>query len=107
MTRAKFIFIYVTCPTLAVAKKIARSVVDERLCACANILPSMRSIYRWQGRVHEDREVVLILKTRSARYAAVERAVRKMHPYDCPCIVALPIVHGERGYFRWLAAESR
>ena len=103
---ANFVFIYVTCPTLTIAKKIANQLVEDRRVACANILPEMQSIYRWEGRLHLDREVVLILKTRKSLFGAVERAIKKMHPYKVPCIVALPLVRGERGYLKWLKAET-
>ena len=103
----KFILVYVTCPNVAVAKKIATHTVKNRLAACANILPQMHSVYSWKGKVESAREVVLILKTRATSFKKVEKAVLSLHPYECPCIVAIPITHSFSGYTAWLQAETR
>lgn len=99
----KFIFIYVTCPSLKVAKQIANKAIENKTAACANILPAMQSIYRWQGRTHTDREVVLILKTTTNKFKANEKLIKATHPYECPCIVALPVAQGSKKYLEWLA----
>lgn len=101
------IFIYVTVPTEEAATMMARAVVEDRLAACANILPGMRSIYHWQGDIQQAREVVLIFKTRSSLFQAVETRVKELHPYTTPCIVALPVEQGHPGYLDWILAETK
>ncbi len=105
MARSKFIFVYITCPKKAVAEKIAKEAVQRKLAACANILPNMQSVYRWQGRVVLDKEIVLILKTRNSLFKGLESLVKRMHPYECPCIVALSVTKGSREYLGWLEAQ--
>ena len=100
------ILVYVTCPDAAVAESIGRTAVDERLAACANLLPGMRSIYRWQGRVESAEEIVLILKSTRDCWIALEGRVRALHPYTVPCIVALPITAGSAPFLAWIEAET-
>jgi periplasmic divalent cation tolerance protein len=83
-----------------------RAAVEERLAACANILPSMRSIYRWRGAVETADEVVLILKTRADRLLRLTERVKAMHSYEVPCIAAFAVAPGNPDYFAWIAAES-
>jgi periplasmic divalent cation tolerance protein len=94
--------IYVTCPDAACAERIARALVEDRLAACANLLPGMRSIFRWQGRVESADELVLLLKTADAQAAPAMAAVRRLHPYQVPCIVVLPIVAGDPDFLAWI-----
>lgn len=96
------LLVYITCPDFKEAQKIATAVVEERLAACGNILPSMHSIYRWQGKVEEAGEVVLLLKTNEATYPRLEARVLELHSYDCPCVVALPLQHGSKAYLAWI-----
>ncbi len=96
------IVIFVTAGSEAEAEKIARALVEEQLAACVNILSPIRSIYRWQGQVADDREWLLLIKTRAERFAAVESRVKALHSYQVPEVIALPIVTGAEGYLRWL-----
>jgi periplasmic divalent cation tolerance protein len=91
-----------TCPDDATARGIARAVVEEGLAACANALPGVVSTYRWQGEIHEDREVLLLIKTNATVYEALEARVRALHPYELPEVVAVPIVRGSPAYLTWL-----
>jgi periplasmic divalent cation tolerance protein len=100
------IFVYVTAPDLDTADRIGTALVEERLAACANLLPGMRSIYRWQGAVERADETVLLLKTQRSRFDALESRVRALHPYDTPCIVALPIAQGSAPYLDWIESET-
>ena len=102
----KTVFAYITCPSLAEAERIGRVLVEERLAACVNLLPGMRSLYRWQGKIETADEVVLIAKTLRTRATALTRRVTALHPYSCPCIVLLPVVGGAAAYLRWLAEGS-
>ena len=100
------VFVYVTAPSAETAAAIARAVVEERLAACGNLIGGMRSIYRWQGAIVEAEETVLILKTRAALFEALAARIRALHPYDCPCIVALPLAAGTPDYLGWIFAET-
>ena len=100
------IFVYMTVPTPDEAHRIGRILVEERLAACANLLPGMTSIYRWQGKVEQAGEVVVIGKTRADLFDRLEARVKELHGYDCPCIVALPLSRGHAPYLDWIAAET-
>ncbi len=102
-----FLLVYVTAPDKAVADRIARTVVEERLAACANLLEGMHSVYRWQGSIEEAREVACLFKTTADRREDLFARVRELHPYEVPCIVALPIYAGSASFLEWLTAETR
>ena len=102
-----FVFVYVTTASPEEAEKIGRAAVGERLAACANILPGMQSIYRWQGVIESASETVLILKTQRTRLNELTRFIRERHSYDCPCVVALPIEGGNPAYLDWLAEQTQ
>mgnify|MGYP003579775346 CR=1 FL=1 len=99
-------FVYITASSVDEAAMIGRALVEERLAACVNILPGMRSIYRWQGAIESADEVVLIAKSRSALVTALVARVRQLHSYDVPCVVSLPILDGNPDYLQWLAEET-
>src|SRR5258706_9977623 len=99
------IVILVTTGSEAEAETIARALVEERLAACVNILPPIRSIYRWEGKVTDDREWLLVIKTQSQRFAAVEKKIKALHSYQVPEVIALPILQGSTPYLHWLAQE--
>jgi len=99
--------VYVTAPSLAEAEALARLAVEGRLAACANILPGMRSLYWWQGRLESADETVLLLKTTEALAQELVRALTEAHSYDCPCVVALPIDAGNPAFLAWIEAETR
>ncbi|OYQ34337.1 divalent-cation tolerance protein CutA [Niveispirillum lacus] len=103
---AEISLVYVTTPDSDLARTIAADVVTAGLAACANIITGMESVYRWQGKVESATETVLILKTRSDGVAALSARVRALHPYEVPCILALPVTSGLPDYLAWLAAES-
>ena len=100
---SEFISVYVAAPSFDVAQTIGRALVDERLAACVNIIPEMHSIYRWAHNIETTAEVVLIAKSRSALFGEIEKQVRELHPYECPCLVAWPIVAGHQPYLDWVA----
>jgi periplasmic divalent cation tolerance protein len=101
--------VLVTAPDAEVGARIGRVLVEEGLAACANLVPGIRSIYRWEGAVHDDAEVLLILKTRAALSAALAARVRALHPYQLPEVLALPVAGGSEPYLDWVrsAAEAR
>lgn len=98
---------YITVGPRAEALAIGRALVEERLAACANLLDGAVSIYRWQGKIEQDDEVVLIAKTRTELVDRLIARVRALHSYDCPCVVALPIEQGNAEYLAWIKAETR
>ena len=100
------IIVLCTCPDEATAQRIAMDLVTSELAACVNRLAAIRSTYRWQGRVENELEILLLIKTLAARYAAVEDRIKALHPYEVPEVIALPIVKGSAGYLAWLAAGS-
>ena len=94
--------VLITVPSEEVARSIARALVEERLAACVNILPGLTSIYRWQGEVAEDQEVLLIIKTTTFAFPRLKERVLALHPYTVPEIIALPIAEGHGAYLDWL-----
>jgi periplasmic divalent cation tolerance protein len=98
----KFV-VLVTCSTPAEAQRIARAVVDARLAACVNILPgAIQSIYRWKGKVESARERLLLIKTSRKRLAKLQAAVERLHSYDVPEFIAIPIAAGSPAYLSWV-----
>ena len=87
------------------ADALARALIGARLAACVNILAPCTSVYRWQGAVETTTEVPLLIKTTAARYPALEAAIRSLHPYELPEIVAVPVVQGLPGYLDWVGHE--
>lgn len=101
------IFIYVTVPTEIEAKAIADAIVTDRLASCANIIPGMKSVYHWKGKIEEAQETVVILKTRATLFQAVEARVKELHKFATPCIVSLPLVDVNQAYLDWIMAETK
>jgi periplasmic divalent cation tolerance protein len=98
--------VLVTAPSAEKAAELARALVDERLAACGNVVPGLRSIYRWEGRVQDDAEALLVLKTTRARFEALRDRVVALHPYQVPEVLALPVEAGSAAYLAWIAAET-
>lgn len=100
-------FVYVTTANEAEALHISRTVIEERLAACANLLGGMKSVYWWDGKVCEGQEVALVLKTSEERKVQLIERVKELHSYDCPCVVCMPIADGNPDFLDWIAAETR
>ncbi len=101
------LIILTNVPDEPTAHAIARMLVERRLAACVNILPAVRSVYQWQGALEDTSEVAMLIKSTQARYTELEAAIRAIHPYDLPEIVALPIVAGLPNYLDWIAIETK
>ena len=99
------VLLYLTCADKDEAKTIARTLIDERLIACANILGKMTSVYRWDGTVVDDDEIAVLLKTRRDMAARATERVKELHSYDLPCVVGLPIQGGNPDFIGWLNCE--
>ena len=102
----EFIVVYVTAGSPAEGDRLARALVDERLAACVNRLGPVQSVYRWEGKIEQSEEQLLIIKTQRRLFAALERRVRELHSYSVPEIVALPIIDGSQDYLRWLGDQT-
>ncbi len=102
----EFVFAYITTASREEAMHIGRTLVEERLAACANVLDGMTSIYRWQGAIEEAAETILIAKTRATLFDQLSARVRDLHSYEVPCVVELKIRRGNPAYFDWLRDET-
>jgi len=94
-----------TLSTVEDARTLVRALVDERLIACGTLLPGAQSIYRWEGAVKEDAEVVVLLKTDASKWDALAAAIRRLHPYQVPELLALPVSRGLDRYLAWVTSE--
>ncbi len=98
--------VLVTAPTAEQAASLARALVGERLAACGNVVPAIRSIYRWEGKVQDEPEALLVLKTTRARFDALRERVLALHPYQVPEVLALPVEAGSAAYLAWITGET-
>ena len=98
--------VYITAAGEDEARKLGRALIEARLAAGVNIIPHVRSLYRWRGEVHDEREAAVIAKTRDSLVEALIAKVKELHSYECPCVVALPIVAGNPDYLDWIEAET-
>ncbi|MGD8244827.1 MAG: divalent-cation tolerance protein CutA [Anaerolineae bacterium] len=94
--------VLVTAPSRAVGRDVARALLEQQLAACVNVIPSIDSLYTWEGEIRSDEEVLLMVKTTAAAFDALATVVRDVHPYEVPEIIALPIVAGTRDYLDWI-----
>ena len=101
------IMVLVTCGSEEEAVKIARSLVEERLAACVNLVSPVRSIYRWEGKICDEKEWLLIIKTQKNRYEELEKRVKALHSYSVPEIIGLPIIEGASSYLEWLTEMTQ
>ena len=102
MNQNLFQIVLTACPDAACAERIARALVEEGLAACVNILPPMRSIYTWKGKIEDATEQLLVIKSATARFPALRERLRSLHPYELPEIIAVPITDGLPEYLAWL-----
>ncbi|MER2519485.1 MAG: divalent-cation tolerance protein CutA [Bdellovibrionales bacterium] len=103
---ATFLSVYITVPTMAEAQAIARALVEAKLAACVNIFPNVNSVYRWEGKVEEAQEIVLIAKSRTDAFEPLRQKVLNLHPAKCPCIVGLPFTMGHQPFLGWIVKET-
>lgn len=99
--------VFCTCPNREAASALARELVIQRLAACCNVIEGVSSVYRWESRIQEDPEVLLLAKTSRERFSALQRSIRKHHPYELPEILAVPVDAGLPGYLEWVAGETQ
>ena len=101
------LLVFTTLPSPDKAVELARMLVEEGLAACGNVLPAVRSIYKWQGKVHDDNEVMLLLKTRAEQLERLKLRILEVHPYEVPEVLAIPVESGYREYLEWIATETK
>jgi periplasmic divalent cation tolerance protein len=98
----EYCVIYVTVPDEDLAEKIAESLVSKKLAACVNIIPSVKSVYSWQGKICDDKELLLMIKTMYDAFESIKKEIKLLHTYEVPEIIALPINQGSEEYLKWL-----
>ena len=98
-------FVYMTTGDKAEARRIGMALVESRLAACVNIIDHMNALYRWEGQIQDDHEVVLIAKTTEQNVPALKEKVKVMHSYDCPCIVCWPVTDGYEPFLEWVREQ--
>jgi periplasmic divalent cation tolerance protein len=105
MPNSQYQLILCTCPEGEIAEQLATMLVTQHLAACINIMPGLTSVYRWQGNVEKENEVLLLIKTTRERYAALQTAIQQHHPYELPEVLAVTVDDGSPEYLRWLASS--
>jgi periplasmic divalent cation tolerance protein len=103
---ADALLVLTNMPDRAAAVQLAQMLIDRRLAACVNVLAECTSLYRWQGKIESAPETPVLIKTRSALYPEVETAIRELHPYELPEIIAVPISYGLTEYLEWVSGET-
>ena len=106
MSQAEYAVVFVTAPSLEVARRVGNDVVEKKLAACANLVPGIESIFHWEGKIQQEQEVFMLLKTQAGLIDDLAAAIRDLHPYSTPEIIALPILSGSRDYLEWIGAET-
>jgi periplasmic divalent cation tolerance protein len=101
------LLVFTTLPSADKAAELAKALVEERLAACANLLPAVRSIYRWQGKLQDENEVLVLLKTRAEHLERLKLRILELHPYEVPEVLAVPVEAGYQPYLDWLAGETK
>ncbi len=99
--------IFITTSSLDEAEKIGRALVEEKLVACSNIVSPIRSIYHWQGKICDDKEALMILKTKKKLFKQIEKRVKALHSYEVPELIIMPIIEGSNKYLSWLKNETK
>lgn len=101
-----FVIVFITAPNEEEAVKIAGAVVEARLAGCVNIIKNIRSIYRWQGKIEDEQEVLMVVKTRADLFEELMSRVKELHSYTVPEIIAMPVIKGSQDYLNWLSEET-
>ena len=105
MTEA--LVVLITAPSSEEGEAIARALVEEKLAACVNVIPSVTSLYRWRGELQREGEVLLVVKSRRGLFDRLAARVRELHSYQVPEIIALPVIVGDEDYLRWLSETTQ
>ncbi len=103
---SEFSVVWVTCANSDEAERIASGLVSDRVCACVNILPKVRSVYRWEGKIEKANEVMLVIKSRTALFDKIKDKVKSLHSYECPEVIQLPVTQGHKPYLDWVKENT-
>ena len=103
----KFLWVYVPHNSKDKALEMGRILLDEKLIACVNIIDNMTSMYKWEGKIVEENEIILIIKTKEKLFEELQKRIENLHPYDCPCIIGLNIEKGNKPYMDWLFNQTK
>lgn len=101
------VIVYITAPSMEIAQLLAQSLVEQRLAACVNLVGSIQSVYLWQGSLHQDEEVLMVVKTRRTHLDTIADVLRTLHPYDLPELIAFPVVGGSPAYLDWVEQSTK
>lgn len=107
MRESEFVFVYSTFPDEASARRVAETLVTQKLAACVNIYPPMTSVYEWQGKLEAGPEVAAFIKTRKSLIDEIIKTARPLHPYTVPCFLTLPIESGNEDYLAWARGQTK
>lgn len=103
---AEHLLVLTTCPDRSSATRIATALLEEKLAACVNQVPGIRSLYQWEGRIEHDDEVLMLIKTTGAAYGRCETLIREHHPYELPEVIAVPMAAGSDAYLKWISQST-
>ncbi|MBI2602949.1 MAG: divalent-cation tolerance protein CutA [Deltaproteobacteria bacterium] len=103
---SEYMIVYITTPNMKRARKIAKLLVEEKLAACVNLIKGMESLYEWKGKLRQEEEVLMLVKTRQKLFATLQEKVLSIHSYDVPCIVGFPLTEGNESYLNWLKEQT-
>ena len=106
MEKQELSWVYMTSGSLDEARRIGKILVEKKLAACINVIEGMRSLYQWEGKLQEDREIVMVAKTRHELVPELTRTVQLLHSYECPCILELPVRGGNPEFLDWISSET-
>ena len=101
-TTTNFFLVYITTKNEEEALTLANFAIEKKLAACGNIFPKMKSVYKWNKKLQNDDETLLILKTNSSKYPSLKKLIKEKHSYDVPCILKIPIDDGNKEYLKWI-----
>ncbi len=107
MEDQQILLVFCTCPDPGVAESLAEALLAQQLAACVNILPAVTSLYRWQGKIERDNEVLLLIKTDTAHYSELETLIGHQHPYELPEIIGVSVEKGLPDYLRWIITSLK
>jgi periplasmic divalent cation tolerance protein len=103
----KYVIIFVTAPSEKIASQIGKMIISKKLAACVNIIPEIRSLYRWKNKICNDKEFLIIIKSSAKRFNELAVKIQKMHPYEIPEIISIPITKGSNSYMKWLSENIK
>ena len=106
MPKDNYIIVFNTCDSADIASSIAETLVSKKLAACVNMVKNIESVYQWQGKIEHTKEILLIIKTRQSLFSQLEQAIKELHNYELPEIIAVPVDTGETNYLNWIQSAT-